>query len=177
MQGHVGVWVEERLNRFMRMQALLRQVEENQGKTTTLFFFSIHSVLCKLEHIVMATKTADMETAFQAACDDGTIPGAILAATNRDGSFNYAKAFGFRSLDGETKPKCELDTVLALFSATKLVTTIAALQLVEQGKISLEGDTASLLPELASLPILLDMKDGEAELRERQNPITLRYST
>lgn len=118
-----------------------------------------------------------MESSFQVACDDGNIPGAVLVATNRDGSFDYAKAFGFRSLEGDVKPRCEVDTIMGLFSATKFVTTIAALQLVEQGLVSLDNDTSDLLPELARLPILASMEGGKAELRTRRNPITLRYYT
>ncbi|KAH8652006.1 beta-lactamase [Ilyonectria robusta] len=116
-----------------------------------------------------------MESSFQVACDDGNIPGAVLVATNRDGSFDYAKAFGFRSLEGDVKPRCEVDTIMGLFSATKFVTTIAALQLVEQGLVSLDDDTSDLIPELARLPILASMEGGKAELRTRRNPITLRH--
>lgn len=118
-----------------------------------------------------------MESSFQEACDDGTIPGAVLAASNTDGTLGYIKAFGFRSLEEDPKPTCQPDTIMALFSATKLFTTIAALQLVELGETSLDDDTASVLPELSNLPILTGMQDGKAELRKRQNPITLRYLT
>lgn len=114
-----------------------------------------------------------LESSVQTACETGKIPGAVLVAADRKGTFQYAKAFGYRSLEGD-KPPCELDTVFRLFSATKLFTTIAVLQLVEQGKISLDDDTASVLPELAALPILTGMKDGKGELKERRNPITLR---
>ncbi|KAK7409631.1 hypothetical protein QQX98_008146 [Neonectria punicea] len=115
-----------------------------------------------------------LETSFQVACEAGDIPGAVLVAASFDGTLNYAKAFGSRSLEGETKPPCELDTVIGLFSATKLVTTIAALQLVEKGVIQPDDDTADILPELAALPILAGMTNGKPELQTRRNPITLR---
>lgn len=116
---------------------------------------------------------ASMETAFETACSHASIPGAVLASANKTGTFTYAKAFGFRSLEGDTKPACELDTIMALFSATKLVTTICALQLVEKGLIGLDEDTAHVLPELADLPVLVGMKSGTPEMQKRRNPITL----
>ncbi|KPM39838.1 hypothetical protein AK830_g6733 [Neonectria ditissima] len=116
-----------------------------------------------------------LEKSFQAACEAGDIPGAVLAAANLDGTLNYAQAFGYRSLEGEPKPPCEANTVMGLFSATKLVTTVAALQLVEKGVIQLDDDTADVLPELSALPILASMSGGKAELQTRRNPITLRH--
>jgi CubicO group peptidase (beta-lactamase class C family) len=107
-----------------------------------------------------------------AACAEGTIPGAVVAATNSTGSLFYTEAFGKRSLvDGQA---CGLDTVMAFFSVTKLVTTIAALQLVEGGKIGLDDDISKVLPELSSLPVLDEMKDGQGVLRERVQAITIR---
>lgn len=120
------------------------------------------------------TVMRSMERSFQVACDEGKIPQAVLVAASRDGSFSYAKSFGFRSLEGEASLPCEVDTIMRMFSATKLVTTIAALQLVEQGLIGLDDDTADLLPELAALPILTSMEGGTAKLRIRRNPISLR---
>jgi len=109
---------------------------------------------------------------LEAACTEGKIPGAVVAAANTSGSLNYAEAYGERSLeDGKA---CELDTIMALFSVTKLVTTIAALQLVEKGKIGLDDELAEVVPELASLPVLHEMKDGQGVLKKRVQAMTLR---
>ncbi|HCW09147.1 MAG TPA: hypothetical protein DGG95_17460 [Cytophagales bacterium] len=53
---------------------------------------------------------------------------------------------------------------------TKLVTSVAAMQLVEQGKIKLDDDLSVLLPEMAKIPIL---KDGQ--LITAKKLITLRH--
>ena len=47
-----------------------------------------------------------------------------------------------------------LDGTMWLASCTKLPGTIAAMQLVEQGKIDLDGDVTEFLPELKGLEIL-----------------------
>lgn len=59
-------------------------------------------------------------------------------------------------------------------SMTKLMTSIAAMQLVEQGKISLDDDVSHLLPDLAAQEILTGFNDaGKPILKKRQNPIKL----
>jgi len=59
---------------------------------------------------------------------------------------------------------------------TKAVTSAAAMQLVEQGKLSLDEPIGGLLPDLAS-PQVLEGFDAEGEpvLRPARNPITLRH--
>ncbi|KAI1405565.1 beta-lactamase/transpeptidase-like protein [Hypoxylon fuscum] len=58
---------------------------------------------------------------------------------------------------------------------TKLHTSVAALQLVEKGLITLDADVSPLLPSLARQEILTGFADDGAPVtRKRQNPITLR---
>ena len=67
------------------------------------------------------------------------------------------------------------DSVFWIASMTKAITTAAGMQLVEQGKLSLDDPIGKLLPDLAS-PQVLDGFDakGEPKLRPAKNPITLR---
>ena len=93
----------------------------------------------------------NIETAFQAAIDSGKINGAVICATDAEGHFVYDKALGQRSLlSGEKLPQ-QLDDVLFLASATKLITAIAALQCVEDGLLTLTGRSVDS-PRLSSLP-------------------------
>ena len=115
-----------------------------------------------------------LEKAFDAACSDRKIPGAVLTAVDKTGNFKYEKAFGVGSLaEGDRKP-LGLDSIFALFSSSKLVTTIAVLQVVERGLANLDDDVAGILPEIAQQPILTGMEDGEPVFVKRQKPITLR---
>ena len=92
----------------------------------------------------------DIETGFQAAIDAGKINGAIICATDAEGHFIYDKTLGERTLlSGEKRPH-QLDDVLFLASASKLLATIAALQCVEDELLSLTGDLSSIAPELAA---------------------------
>mgnify|MGYP001658239205 CR=1 FL=1 len=44
---------------------------------------------------------AALEKAFSAAVRDGVLPGAVLTATNGNGSFHFAKAFGNNGFTGD----------------------------------------------------------------------------
>lgn len=112
-----------------------------------------------------------LEATFDRACAERTIPGAVVCATNASGTFTYASAFGTDPSAGPLTP----DTVFLLASCTKLLTSIAALQCVERGLVSLDVDTATHLPELAALQIL-DGFDaaGAPKTVPRQGAITLR---
>lgn len=59
---------------------------------------------------------------------------------------------------------------------TKFPTTIAALQLVEKGLVTLDEDISPLLPSFAKQGVLTSVaEDGTPTVRERRNPITLRH--
>lgn len=117
---------------------------------------------------------SDIDTAFNAAIASGTIHGAVLCASNAAGDATYTRVFGSRTLlSGETVPR-RPDDVLSLASATKLLTTIAALQCVEDGLLTLDGDVGALLPELAAKRVLTGYdEDGEAVYEAARGPITL----
>lgn len=67
------------------------------------------------------------------------------------------------------------DSVFWIASMTKAVTSAGAMQLVEQGKLSLDEPIGKLLPDLAAPQVLegFDAK-GEPKLRPAKAPITLR---
>ncbi|OBT53074.1 hypothetical protein VE04_05709 [Pseudogymnoascus sp. 24MN13] len=117
----------------------------------------------------------DMETAFQAAIDAGKINGAVICATDAEGNFVYDKALGKRTLlSGEKLPQ-QLDDVLFLASATKLLTTIAALQCVEDGLLTLTGDLSSIAPDLASKQVITGFSD-DGETPDFINPLITQWN-
>jgi methyl acetate hydrolase len=105
--------------------------------------------------------------------DAGEIPGVVaMAATSQE--VVYQGAFGKRDLsrDAAMTP----DSVFWIASMTKAITAAAAMQLVEQGRLSLEGPIGKLLPDLAAPQVLEGFDaDGEPKLRPARNPITLRH--
>ncbi|KIW40311.1 uncharacterized protein PV06_07518 [Exophiala oligosperma] len=115
-----------------------------------------------------------IENAFQAALDSAKIHGAIICSTDSHGYFTYNESLGQRTLlSGEKKPQ-QLDDVCFLASATKLITTIAALQCVEDGLLTLKGDLSSIAPDLTSKQVMTGFSDdGEPILVPPDQPITL----
>jgi methyl acetate hydrolase len=115
---------------------------------------------------------AQIDQILRQKSDDVEIPGVVaLAANGKD--VIYQGAFGKRDL---SKPdNMTTDSVFWIASMTKAVTTAAAMQLVEQGKLSLDAPIGKLLPDLDAPQVLegFDAK-GEPKLRAAKNPITLR---
>ncbi len=114
-----------------------------------------------------------VDEVLKTAIDRGDVPGVVAMAATRDGVF-YQGAFGRRNLpDGAAMTA---DTVFWIASMTKAITSTAAMQLVEQGKLAIDQPIAGILPELAS-PQVLEGFDaaGAPKLRPAQRPITLRH--
>jgi methyl acetate hydrolase len=104
--------------------------------------------------------------------DAAEIAGIVaIAASGND--VLYEGAFGKRNL---SKPDAmTLDSVFWIASMTKAITTAGAMQLVEQGKLSLEEPIGNVLPDLASPKVLEGFDaNGEPKLRPARTPITLR---
>lgn len=111
------------------------------------------------------------ETAFEAACEQNVIPGAVLIAAHTSGRFRYSKAFGSTAL-GE---KLATDSVMWIASCTKLMTSVAALQQVERGHIGLDDDVTTILPELAQVKVLEGFDNNDKPLlKQREGKLTLR---
>jgi CubicO group peptidase (beta-lactamase class C family) len=95
-----------------------------------------------------------------------------MAATDAD--VLYEGAFGVRALDQPAA--MTLDTVFRIASMTKAITSVAAMQLVEQGKLALEQPVPDVDPALASPRVLEGFDAGGApRLRPARRPITLRH--
>src|SRR5271169_722651 len=116
---------------------------------------------------------AGIDAALSRAVEAKEVPGVVaLAAT--DTGVLYEGAFGLRDIvDGPTMTR---DSVFRIASMTKAVTSVAAMQLVEQGKLQLDEPIGNVLPELAA-PQVLEGFDtsGAARLRSAKRPITLRH--
>lgn len=119
------------------------------------------------------TTTAAIDQVLRQAVESGAVPGVVALAADRDGPI-YEGAFGRRSLAGPTP--MTPDTVFWVASMTKAVTSVAAMQLVEEGRLSLDAPLGPLLPGLAAPQVLEGFApDGTPRLRPARRPITLRH--
>lgn len=110
---------------------------------------------------------------LQAGVDSGDVPGVIAMATTPGGTI-YEGAFGKRALDQNSE--MSLDTVVWIASMTKALTGTAAMQQVEQGKLSLDSPAAKIYPPLDEIRVLTGWdSDGKPITRKPKRPITLRH--
>lgn len=116
---------------------------------------------------------AQIDEILRKTSDAQEIPGVVaIAASGND--VLYQGAFGKRDL---SKPDAmTLDSVFWIASMTKAVTAAGAMQLVEQGKLSLDAPIDEVLPDLAAPQVLEGFDEsGEPKLRPASKPITLRH--
>ncbi|KAL1884191.1 hypothetical protein VTK73DRAFT_5327 [Phialemonium thermophilum] len=119
---------------------------------------------------------SDFEAIVKKAVESREIAGAVFLAADKSGKFQYSGVFGYSSLEPGAEKTLQDDALFTLMSGTKLITTICALQVVEDGKIGLDDDVSSLLPSLAAQPVLVGFADdGAPQFEPRRNPITLRH--
>src|ERR1700712_5572373 len=116
---------------------------------------------------------AQIDQILRQKCEAKEIPGVVAIAADGN-EVIYQGAFGKRDLSKDDP--MTLDSVFWIASMTKAVTAAAAMQLVEQGKLSLDEPIGKVLPDLAS-PQVLEGFDaqGEPKLRPATKPITLRH--
>ena len=103
---------------------------------------------------------------------DGAIAGAV-SLIYRHGEVAHLSARGFQ--DTDTKTPMRRDTIFGLASMTKPVTAVAAMILVEEGKLELDEPVDHWLPELANRKVLNDPAGPLDEVHDSPRPITLRH--
>lgn len=114
-----------------------------------------------------------IERALGEAQAAGDVPGFVAAARLPDGSA-WSGAYGARGV-ADPAPMTE-DSIFWIASMTKLLTSIAALQLVGQGRLDLDQDAGQIVPAIAAAPILEGFgDDGAPRLRAAERPVTLRH--
>ena len=94
--------------------------------------------------------------------NNSSLPAAYMAAINVASNEEFRYAHNYDN-DG--------NNILRIASMTKLLTSLAGIQLLDEGKISLDESLNEHLPEMVKVPILTD----NGETHESNKPITLRH--
>lgn len=100
-----------------------------------------------------AEALAQIPPALQAVVDAGDLSG-FMTLVWRKGEVAQVNTLGYRDIAG--KVPMTRDTLFRIASMTKPVTSIAALMLVEEGKLKLSDPVSRWIPELADLQVLKD---------------------
>jgi CubicO group peptidase (beta-lactamase class C family) len=120
-----------------------------------------------------SVRSEEIDAALQAKVLAREIPG-VVAMAGSEQSVVYEGAFGFRDMAAGSR--MSTDTVFRIASMVKLLTSVAALQLVERGKLKLDEPAGNIDPTLGSAQVLAGFNaKGVPQLRPAQRPITLRH--
>jgi CubicO group peptidase (beta-lactamase class C family) len=115
-----------------------------------------------------------LDASLRGAVERKDVPGVVALVTDRQrvlyqGSFGVADVATGRALD--------VDALFRIASMTKPITSLAAMQLVEQGRFSLDDPVEKYLPEFANPKVFesFDAATGEYRLRPASRPPTVRH--
>src|SRR5579872_998513 len=111
-----------------------------------------------------SSASSAIDTSLKGAIERNDVPGVVALITDRKGVI-YHGAFGVA--DVSTKRPLKEDALFRIASMTKPVTSLALMQLVEQGKIGLDDPAEKYLPELKNPQVItsFDAKTGDYTLR------------
>src|SRR3954453_6564851 len=119
-------------------------------------------------------KLARIGDFFRNEIATGQIPGAIVLI-QQHGKPVYYEKFGVR--DVATKQPMTDDTIFTVFSMSKAVTSVAAMMLIDEGKLKLTDPLEKYIPAFATAKVGVEMKaeNGEKklELEPLKRPITI----
>ena len=107
-------------------------------------------VVVFLAHANAQPSLAAIDAALRTAVERGDVPGVVALVTDREGVL-YRGAFGVA--DVASKRPMAVDSMFRIASMTKAITSLALMQLVEQGKLGLEDPVDKYLPEMSKLPV------------------------
>ena len=118
--------------------------------------------------------TTDLATVLKTAVDRGDVPGVAVAVVNKDGLL-YNEGFGkSRTLSNTPMAK---DTIFNMASMTKAITSAAIMMLIDEGKLKLDDDVATYLPQWKDRPVVskFNAADGSFETRPAKRAMTIRH--
>jgi methyl acetate hydrolase len=121
----------------------------------------------------ISLRNAQIDAALRAATAAQELPGIVALAAN-DHEIIYEGVFGTRRI-GSNQPMTR-DTVFRVASMVKTITSVAAMQLVERGKLALDEPVPPIDPALSTPQVLEGFGEaGAPRVRPAKRPITLRH--
>jgi len=132
------------------------------------------SILATSLGSALAQNTGAIDAALRGAVERKDVPGVVALVTDRqrviyEGAFGVADVGNGRALTA--------DALFRIASMTKAVTSTAAMQLVEQGRMSLDDPAEKYLPQFAGLKVIesFDAATGAYKVRPVSRPPTVRH--
>lgn len=151
------------LNRFHRFGLCCVLVCGLSGLTTIAAEIP---VVAPSEVGLAEAKLAEVDQFMERQVKDQKISGGLVMIS-RQGKIGFVHTYG--QMDVEAKKPVQPDTIFRLYSMSKAITTAAALNLVDTGKIGLDDPVSKYIPSFAKLKV------ATAEgLRDPSREVTVR---
>ena len=113
-------------------------------------------------------KLAKITEFFKNEVATGKISGADVLIRQR-GKEVYHETFGVQ--DVELKAPVTDKTIFRLSSLTKAITSVVAMQLIQDGKMKLDDPVAKYIPSFANVKVGVEKKDGDSKTLELVDPV------
>jgi CubicO group peptidase (beta-lactamase class C family) len=120
----------------------------------------------------MSGGLATIDGLLERASAEGVLPGVVAIVADRDGVV-YQGAAGCLRI-GDDAP-ATTDTMFRIASMTKALTSVAALQLIEQDRLALDQTVDSVIPEFGNLQLLEGFDGDEPRLRDLTRKPTIQH--
>jgi CubicO group peptidase (beta-lactamase class C family) len=118
-----------------------------------------------------AEKLSRVVPVMQKFVDEKKVAGAVTIVT-KNGKIVLCEAVGQQDIDADQPMR--VDSIFRIYSMTKPITSVAAMILVEEGKLGLDDPVSKHLPEFKDLKVFAGVKDGELQLEDPKSEATVR---
>ena len=118
-----------------------------------------------------SSQFARIEAVTQKHIEAGLVPGAAMLVARR-GKIAWYKTMGFR--DRAAKDPMRPDSIFRIYSMTKPIVSVAAMMLVEEGRMQISDPVSKYLPEMAKMKVGVEKsEDGKLELVDPAREMTV----
>jgi CubicO group peptidase (beta-lactamase class C family) len=115
---------------------------------------------------------AAMDNLLSGAVKAGDVIG-VSALVFDEGQTVYKGVFGLG--DRERGTALTEDSVFRIYSMTKPITSVVIMDLIEEGKISLDDPVSKFIPELGTMKVASLAEDGMPQFTEPKTPMTVKH--
>lgn len=112
-----------------------------------------------------------LDTALQRYVDQGKVAG-VVVVLSRCGHIFHAKGYGLRNV--ATNQPMQPDTLVRLWSITKMITAVATMICYERGGFVLDQPVADFIPAFSNTPVYTGTDGDQLRLVDQKHPITIR---
>lgn len=117
-------------------------------------------------------RLARLHARLQGFVDQGKHAG-LITLIARHGKVVESRTYGLR--DRERRLPMERDTIVRIYSMTKVITSVAVMMLVEEGRLRLDDPVTAYLPALAKPMVFAGGTAAAPQLTPAGRPITIRH--